>query len=259
VRYHPLQIMRIGSLFRLGVPGEFTTMAGRRLRSRVQHVLRAHGVQGATVVIAGLANSYGGYITTWQEYQAQRYEAASTLYGPHELAAYLQQFSLLADAWLAGTALPPGPQQPDYSKQTFNLLPAGAVDTVPAGHKFGDVARDVNTNKTHGPGDIVSAQFWCANPRNSLRTDDTFLQVQRKAGGSGAYELVSDDSAWATKFKWDRHGASASLCTVEWTIPAAGTARAGVYRLMYSGNAKTNEAGTLIDISGYSSQFGVTA
>jgi hypothetical protein len=37
---------------------------------------------GAYVVIAGPANTYGHYITTREEYAIQRYEGASTLYGP---------------------------------------------------------------------------------------------------------------------------------------------------------------------------------
>ena len=49
-------------------------------------------------VISGLSNVYTHYITTFEEYQAQRYEAASTLYGPHTLKAYLEQYVRLARA-----------------------------------------------------------------------------------------------------------------------------------------------------------------
>lgn len=46
--------------------------------------LIATGVVGddAYVVIAGPANTYGHYITTREEYSVQRYEGASTIYGP---------------------------------------------------------------------------------------------------------------------------------------------------------------------------------
>ena len=43
-----------------------------------------------TPVIAGLTGTYTGYITTWEEYQEQRFEAAATAYGPHTLDAYIQ-------------------------------------------------------------------------------------------------------------------------------------------------------------------------
>lgn len=42
------------------------------------------------VAISGLTNTYASYVTTWEEYQVQRYEGASTLYGPHTLDAYIQ-------------------------------------------------------------------------------------------------------------------------------------------------------------------------
>jgi hypothetical protein len=82
-------------------------MAGRRLRWRDQekcdlHVLirlsyhreavRANlisnGITGddAYVVIAGPANSYAHYVTTIEEYGMQRYEGASTIFGPCEFS-----------------------------------------------------------------------------------------------------------------------------------------------------------------------------
>ena len=48
------------------------------------------------VVLAGLSNVYTHYIATFEEYQRQRYEAASTIFGPHSLQAYRQQYSKLA-------------------------------------------------------------------------------------------------------------------------------------------------------------------
>lgn len=42
------------------------------------------------VVIAGLTNTYSSYITTFEEYGVQRYEGASTIFGPHTLDAYIQ-------------------------------------------------------------------------------------------------------------------------------------------------------------------------
>jgi neutral ceramidase len=41
---------------------------------------------GAYVVVAGPANTYAHYITTRQEYNDQRYEGASTIYGPSALS-----------------------------------------------------------------------------------------------------------------------------------------------------------------------------
>ena len=68
----PLQIFRIGQLYLVGVPGEFTTMAGRRLRNTLLDVLKKHGAadENTHIVIAGLANEYTHYITTHEEYRS---------------------------------------------------------------------------------------------------------------------------------------------------------------------------------------------
>lgn len=65
---------------------------------QVAATLEGEGVPGTVPVIAGLSNVYTHYITTWEEYQVQRYEAASTIYGPHTCSAYMQQYSYLAAA-----------------------------------------------------------------------------------------------------------------------------------------------------------------
>jgi len=53
-------------------------------RNAVRARLTAEGIIGedAYVVIAGPANTYAHYITTREEYGVQRYEGASTLFGP---------------------------------------------------------------------------------------------------------------------------------------------------------------------------------
>ena len=52
------------------------------------------------VVLAGLSNVYTHYITTFEEYQLQKYEAASTIFGPHTLNAYLDQYAYLTESLL---------------------------------------------------------------------------------------------------------------------------------------------------------------
>jgi neutral ceramidase len=104
----PVSILRIGNLAILAVPGEFTSMAGSRLRKTVESIL---GPDTHTV-IAGLANDYSGYITTYEEYfyqspgetglLEQGYEAGSTQFGAFTLAGYQTKFTELARAMVAG-------------------------------------------------------------------------------------------------------------------------------------------------------------
>ena len=61
-------------------------MAGRRLRDAVKSVLYAGGSDldsNVHIVIAGLANTYSQYVTTFEEYQVQRYEVCIVI--PHIL------------------------------------------------------------------------------------------------------------------------------------------------------------------------------
>ncbi len=106
----PLQIIRIGTLALTAVPGELSTMAGRRLRETVLNELKDFGVNH--LALATYANDYAQYITTKEEYDKQHYEGASTLFGPHTLAAYQQEFLKLARALKHGDQFGPGPNPP---------------------------------------------------------------------------------------------------------------------------------------------------
>lgn len=59
-------------------------MLTKPFRNAVRAELISQGVIGedAYVVIAGPANTYGHYVATREEYSVQRYEGASTLFGP---------------------------------------------------------------------------------------------------------------------------------------------------------------------------------
>lgn len=110
-RIVPIQILRLNNVFILCVPSEFTTMAGRRLRRAVKAIVdplvqqeTGDKTAQATVTISGLCNTYSSYVTTFEEYQAQRYEAASTIFGPHTLSGYIQEFSRLASDFVSGTS-----------------------------------------------------------------------------------------------------------------------------------------------------------
>lgn len=238
----PIQIIRIGQVVILCVPGEFTTMAGRRLRDAVQTVLTSgsNGEFGSNVriVIAGLSNTYSQYVTTFEEYQIQRYEGASTLYGPHTLSAYIQEFKKLASALISGQTIQPGPQPPDLLDKQVGLLPGVVMDTTPIGVKFGDVSTDVPENSTFKPGDMVTATFWSACPRNDLLTDGTFSLVEI-LDGSNTWIPAYDDDDFCLRFKWSRPSkfSSRSYATIEWRIPE--TVVSGVYRLRHFGASKS--------------------
>ncbi|KAL6200285.1 hypothetical protein ACLB2K_030067 [Fragaria x ananassa] len=251
----PIQIFRIGQLVILSVPGEFTTMAGRRLRDAVKAELTSGGHGGNIhVVLAGLTNTYSQYVTTFEEYEVQRYEGASTLYGPHTLSAYIQEFKKLAKALISNQPVAPGPQPPDLLDRQISLLTPVVMDATPPGVSFGDCSSDVPQNSTFKRGhDMVTVTFWSACPRNDLMTEGTFSLVEI-LHGKDTWVPAYDDDDFCLRFKWSRPSklSTRSQATIEWRIPQSATP--GVYRIRHFGASKSL-FGSIHHFTGSSSAF----
>jgi neutral ceramidase len=171
----PLQIVRLGKLALVGVPFELTTVSGRRLRKTVLDELAPAGVD--RVVIAGLANSYAGYVATREEYGAQHYEGASTHFGPHTLAALQQEYARVARALRDNTAVSSTAQPPELRDQQHTIQTGVIFDSPPLGKSFGAVISQPAAS--YKAGQTVSASFWGAHPKNNLRIQDSFVRVER--------------------------------------------------------------------------------
>lgn len=257
----PLQIVRLGNFVILCVPSEFTTMAGRRLRDAVKATLIAKGNgdfnNNTVVIIAGLTNSYSQYVTTYEEYQVQRYEGASTLYGPHTLSAYIQELTKLAAALAEGKSVEPGTPPPDLYDKQLEYLPGVVFDDTPANVNFGDVIEDVPPKGSLKMGDVVIASFWSACPRNDLFTERTFSLVE-VLDTKGSWKPAYDDDDLSLRFLWSRPSTLSpySQATIRWEIPT--TAAPGTYRLRHFGAAKHFGGGNLQYFNGTSSTFVVS-
>ncbi|XP_012578957.1 PREDICTED: neutral ceramidase [Condylura cristata] len=242
--WHPdivdVQIITIGSLAITAIPGELTTMSGRRLREAVQAEFASNGRQNMTVVISGLCNVYTHYVATYEEYQAQRYEAASTIYGPHTLSAYIQLFRVLAKAIATDTVanLSSGPEPPFFKQLLISLIP-NAVDNAPIGKNFGDVLMPVKPK--YKVGEVAEITFVGANPKNSAenRTHPTFLTVEKYEATSETWQIVHNDASWETRFYWHKGLLGHSNATIQWHIPR--TAQPGIYRIRYFGHSRKQQ------------------
>lgn len=190
-------------------------------------------------------------MTTHQEYQIQRYEGASTIYGPNTLDAYIQIYSDLSHALANGSTLDSGPSEPDLTKSALRLLPDVGVDIPPIGKKFGDMIQDVKPNSTYTFGDQVSVRFVTGHPRNDLFQGDSFLYVQRFDNKTAKWLNVRTDGDWSTKYIWK--GGSTVLVT--WDIEN-GTPE-GNYRIFLQG--ATKPFGKIILHNGTSSEFFITS
>uniref|UniRef100_A0A8B9RR43 Neutral ceramidase n=1 Tax=Accipiter nisus TaxID=211598 RepID=A0A8B9RR43_9AVES len=214
------------------------------------------------VVIAGLCNVYTHYITTYEEYQVQRYEAASTIYGPHTLSAYIQLYRGLARAIATNTVqdLPRGPEPPFFNIGNTTLLPPLTADRVPVNKTFGDVLQEAR--QQYRAREVAEVTFVGANPRNSAEnvTEHNFLTVERYTSTSDSWHVVWNDASWDTRFYWTKGSFGRSNVTIEWHIPR--DTEPGVYRIRYFGHYKknlSNNRAAFIPFEGTSSAFEVTA
>ena len=258
-----IQMLRVGPLLMIIAPGEATTMSGRRWRNAVaEAATSALNITSPKVVLGGPANTYGHYIATEEEYGVQRYEGASTLYGPHTLEAYVR---LYVDKlpYLSGKEvvdqLPPldaGPQPQINTNNSWSFIDPVVVDNPQFLKKFGQSLTSPDPNVEHKPPATVTAKFVGANPRNNLRLEETFAAVEFFNTKTNAWERVRDDKDWFLVYKWKRTNTilGYSEVTVEWEIePITPT---GMYRIKYYGDAKSL-GGSITAFEGTSGVFNV--
>lgn len=249
----PLQVVKLGNVALVAVPFEPTTMSGRRLRKQVLTQLAPVGVD--QVIIAGLSNAYAGYLTTREEYAKQDYEGASMHFGPWQLAAVQQEVDTLAIAMRTGTSVAPGPTPRDLRNNQTTVQTGVVYDDKPLTTSFGGLVTDARA--TYLRGETVSVKFWGGHPKNNLRRQGSYLQVQRKSGTSWVTE--AHDWDWETKYRWERNNCAptfgCSHVTIEWKIPA--DTPPGTYRIRHDGDWKSGWDGLIRAYSGTSREFTV--
>lgn len=230
----PVQLLRIGHLYLIGVPAEVTIVAGLRLRRTVAGIV---GAGLGDVLVAGYSNGYLHYVTTPEEYDEQRYEGGSTMFGRWELPALQQVVAGLATAMRDGTAVPAGSPPADLShRRRTRRRPA--VDAPVDGHRFGDVL--VAPRSRYHAGATVRAVFAGAHPNNNLRRGDSYLRVERESDGE--WITVADDGDWSTTFRWRRTRRRGSVITLTWTVPT--NTPPGRHRLRYDGDIREADGRT---------------
>ena len=76
--------------------------------------------------------------------QVQRYEGASTTYGPHTLEAYQLIFSNMAESLAQGSDFPEGIPPPDLRGFPDDALGPLLIDVTPEGMTYGDLIEDAD-------------------------------------------------------------------------------------------------------------------
>lgn len=254
-----VQMMRVGQMIMIISPSEVTTMSGRRWKSAIASAATSAGVVSADsiVVLGSPANTYAHYLATPEEYGIQRYEGASTLFGPWELPAYINltasNIHYLSASSTAGPAQ--GTLPPDNRKNSLSFISGVVFDAAPVGKEFGDVLAQPSTSYARGA--VVNATFVAANPRNNLRLEGTYVAVEQLQGQE--WVQIRDDWDWFLSLTWVRDSTAlgTSHVVVSWETAGETNLSAGTYRLHYWGDSKPL-VGSIIGFEGISGNFMLT-
>lgn len=244
----PIQLVRIGQLALVALPGEFTIAAGRRIRKSVATELN---LPVEHVIFLGYTNAYSGYNTTPEEYDQQDYEGASTHFGPYTVPAWQQNVTELAQALRDGKELTNTLYPRDLSRYQMTLRTDVLFDDTPLGKHFGAVV--LQPKSKYKRGEKASAIFWTGHPKNNLRLEGTFLEVQKWQ--QDKWVAVLDDNDWNTVYEWKRIVGAWSQAALTWHIDK--NTQAGRYRFVHYGDAKAALTGFVWSFTGISQEFEV--
>ncbi|MBS4100034.1 neutral/alkaline non-lysosomal ceramidase N-terminal domain-containing protein [Tsukamurella paurometabola] len=211
----PVQLIRLGELHVLCLPVEVTVMAGARLRDAVAG---AAGIGSGDVLVQGYANGYAHYLTTPEEYDAQRYEAGSTVFGRNELAAFAEAAQRLASDLAAGRPSEPGTPPARQRAARIGSPSGSTVLSRPRPVRVAAV-------RTPGPDGRLGVVFACGHPNRAI--PDSYTRVERRE--EGRWVPLADDDSPTTEIVWRRRG-TRFLATV--TVDLGGLP--GEYRVGYA-------------------------
>ncbi|QSZ31657.1 hypothetical protein DSL72_001224 [Monilinia vaccinii-corymbosi] len=259
-----VQMLRVGQLLIIVSPGEATTMSGRRWKEAIHKsaastILSDPSSPDPIVVIGGPANSYTHYIATPEEYTIQRYEGASTLYGPYTLNAYinLTLSNLPYQSSTSTSQPPPGPLPPNNVNTSLCFIPGVVYDGHPFSASYGDIKTDVSPSYPLSSSPIITATFIGANPRNNLHLESTYASIEMAVPGTDQWQRVRDDSDWGLIFEWKKTNELLGTSEVTITWEVEDWAREGRYRIRYFGDSKAL-GGTITPFEGVSGEFQLT-
>ncbi|KAF7856119.1 hypothetical protein EAF04_010072 [Stromatinia cepivora] len=248
-----MQLLRVGQLIIIISPSEATTMSGRRWKSAISSAASTSKITSSTpkVVLGGPANTYAHYLATPEEYSIQRYEGASTLFGQHELDAYIH-LTTSAIGYLSSTNTSQpaaGPSPPNNVNASLSFITGVVYDSG----SFGSVS--VQPASSYKIGAVVNTTFVGANPRNNLRLEGTFTAVEQ-LGADGKWTTVRDDWDWYLVYTWTRVNGltGTSNVVVSWETGTADGTTPGTYRVRYNGDSK-NVLGTISSFTAVSNSF----
>ncbi|CAL8100425.1 unnamed protein product [Orchesella dallaii] len=229
------QILQIGNIDIVALPGDFTTMAGRRVRNAVKQALEAQSITNHEVILAGLANNYISYVVTPEEYEARTYEGGATIYGPNTVPVFERLYGELTTALLMNTELQAGPTPPNFIDRVPNLpeKPDNNLYARPFGAPLEQPARWLTYGRE------MKAVFVGGKPRNNSLRGGSFFIIEKQQD-DGNWQTVRTDADLDTRFNWNPIRRQSE---VYWKIPTEQSdALLGTYRVRIFGHSEVGSA-----------------
>lgn len=210
----PTMVVRIGDRVIATLPGEPTKEVGVRIKAAVLEASAGTGV--SKVVISGLTNEYINYITTPEEYDAQNYEGASTMYGRQEFGVLRSSLVQLSSAMALGSEVGPGVPYDAFR----GVLPDGPAYPAPA------ASGKIVIQPPMIVGRLAQATLsWAGGAGGrDMPVGEKFLRAERLEGG--AWQEVASDMGLSMAWRMSSTGVYAA----KWEVPF--DAPNGTYRLV---------------------------
>ena len=223
----PMQLIRINDVGVLALPFEITVESGRRIASAVEN---AGDV--ATAVVSSLANDHCDYLTTPEEYSAQFYEGASTIFGPRQLEFMAASArDLAADLAKSGAVADvPAQRHFDFSVHRYYAAPT----PVSVGRVLG-TARFVEATPDE---DAYWSMEWTDVTPGDLNWHEPLVRVEAEQP-DGTWTPVADDQGYYVGVTYLGAKAAAHRYEAAWFAPPLGAP--GKHRFVLAANASQPE------------------
>ncbi len=228
----PLHLLRLGDAAVLGLPFETTVEAGRRVGA----ALLASRLAPARGFVSSLVDDHCDYLTTPEEYTAQYYEGASTLFGPRQQEWVAGMATRVADRLAAGEQPAGAARTFDFEVRRYLAEPTG----VPAQRRTG-TARFVEATATEN---AFWEMSWTDVAPGDLVWHEPLVRVEAEAPDGSWSTAVHegrpvDDQGWRLGITYRGRKDGAHRYVVRWYAPPLG--RPGRHRFVLVGNGPQPE------------------
>lgn len=213
-RVLPVHLLRLGDHAVVGLPFETTVEAGRRIGEAVI----GSDLPVTSAFVSSLVDDHCDYLTTPEEYAAQHYEGASTLFGTRQQDWVAAMAAQVADALAAASDPVPVARSFDFGVHRYLARPAGLPVTR--------ATRAVRFTEATATEDAFWEQTWNDVPPGDLRWHEPLVRVEvETADGwtTASYDgRPVDDQGWRLGVTYLGHRRGEHRYAARWYAPPLG-------------------------------------